>query len=186
MAGVKAASVFEVFSHEGSPRGNTLSQLHSNFPRLRGGLCSGHHVRMPPHTPAALNNINLLTKTIKVSFRRWLYLTHTSWLINWDYITVRRPHFTRRQTTRQMIYDIYSTTCCIIQAVSLMSSFPKKLSWAKNICESISIFVSNPAFFVKLFTLPFKCGPNYTLVWFLNWPACFKDLTLALSSEVNK
>ncbi len=119
-----------------------------NFPRLRWGLRSGHHVRTPPHTPAALNSINLSTETIKVSFRWWLYLTHTSWLINWDYITGRRPHFTRRQTTRQMIYDIYSTTCCIIQAVSLMSSFTKNLSWAKNICESISILVSNPAFFL--------------------------------------
>lgn len=152
MAGVKAASVFEVFSHEGSPRGNTLSQLHSNFPRLRGGLCSGHHVRMPPHTPAALNNINLLTKTIKVSFRRWLYLTHTSWLINWDYITVRWPHFTRRQTTRQMIYDIYSTTCCIIQAVSLMSSFTKNSPEQKTFVKICKFLVTNLAFFVRLFT----------------------------------
>lgn len=38
-----------------------------HFPRIRRGPHSGHHVRTPPHTPAALNSVNLSTRTIKVS-----------------------------------------------------------------------------------------------------------------------
>ncbi len=128
MAGVKAASVFELYTHERSPQGNMLSLLHSE------SLISQVEMRVAFRTSCENAASHPCCSKQYKSFNR----DHSSFIpvmaVPHAHVMThqlrlhhgRRPHFTRRQTTRQMIYDIYSTTCCIIQAVSLMSSFTKK------------------------------------------------------------